>query len=104
MRIPLNANDAYLMLSPRWADLGLAWQIGLLALILIVPVALIVCLCRYELRLVPRPHALSLVGLRLVVLTLLWVVVALQPTVSRFDTEMVPSEVLVAVDISQSMD
>jgi hypothetical protein len=104
MRIPLNVNDAYLMLSPRWADFGLAWQIGLLALILIVPVALIVCLCRYELRLVRRSHALGLLGLRLVVLTLLWMVVALQPTVSRFATEMVPSEVLVAVDISQSMD
>ena len=51
-----------------------------------------------------RTHALGLLGLRLVVLTLLWLIVALQPTVSHFDTEMVPSEVLVAVDMSQSMD
>jgi hypothetical protein len=104
MRISLNADDTYLMLAPRWADLGLAWQIGLLTLVLVLPVALVVCLYRYELRLVRRPHALGLLGLRLVVLTLLWAVVALQPTVSHFDTEMVPSEVLVAVDISQSMD
>jgi hypothetical protein len=104
MRISLNADDTYLLLSPRGADLGLAWQVALLAIILAVPVALVVCLYRYELRLVRRSHALGLLGLRLVVLTLLWVMVAMQPMLSHFDMEMVPSEVLVAVDISQSMD
>src|SRR5258708_5343224 len=104
MRIPIGGGGTFLVLAPRWADLGIAWQFGLLALLVFVPVGLVVWLYRYELQIVRGWHARGLLGLRVVVLALLWIVVALQPTVSTFDVQMVPSEVRIAVDMSPSMD
>ena len=104
MRFPLGGDDTYLILSPRWADLGPAWQIALFSLLLLVPLGLIAWLYRYELRLVRGWHAAGLLGLRLVLLAALWAVVILQPTVSHFESEQVPSRVTIAVDLSQSMD
>ena len=103
MRFPLG-DDTYLILSPRWADLGLAWQGALFALFFLVPVALIVWLYRYELRLIRRWHASGLLGLRLLLVASLWAVVIVQPTVSHFESEHVPGRVTIAVDLSQSMD
>ena len=104
MRFPLGGDDTYLILSPRWADLGPAWQIALFSLLLLVPLGLIAWLYRYELRLVRGWHAAGLLGLRLLLLAVLWAVVILQPTVSHFESEQVPSRVTIAVDLSQSMD
>lgn len=104
MRIPIGGGDTYLILAPRWTDLGIGWQLGLLALLLVVPVGLVVWLYRYELQIVRAGHAAGLLGLRLVLLALLWIVVALLPTVSTFDVQMVPSAVRIAVDMSQSME
>src|SRR5436305_13896457 len=104
LRIALDADETYLILAPRWADLGPAWQAGLLALLLLLPVGLVVCLYRYELRLIRPLHAVGLLGLRLLLLMLLWGVVTLRPTVAHLETETVPSRVCVAVDLSASMD
>ena len=54
LKFRLDSDDTFLILAPRWADLGSAWQIGLLALMLVVPLLMILCLYRYELRLVSR--------------------------------------------------
>src|SRR5205823_6306358 len=54
LKFRVHADDTFLILAPRWADLGTYWQMGLLALLLFVPFGLILWLCRYELRLVSR--------------------------------------------------
>src|ERR1043166_3883374 len=104
MRFPLGGDDTYLILSPRWADLGAGWQIALFALLLALPLALIVWLYRYELHLTRRLHAIGLLGVRVLLLASLWAVVVVQPTVSHFESERVPSRVAIAVDLSESMD
>src|SRR5205807_7189113 len=104
MRFSLGADETYLILSPRWTDLGLGWQVALIAFLLLLPAGLVVWLYRYELMLIRRFHALGLLGLRLLLLLLLWGVVILQPTVAHFETQTVPSRVCVAVDLSGSMD
>lgn len=103
-RIPLSLENASLELTPRWSGLGSTWSMILLALLLLVPVLLVGLLARYELRLVRTSVAIPLLGLRLLVIVALWFVVAFEPTLLRWRTEEVPGEVLVAVDLSGSMD
>jgi hypothetical protein len=103
-RIPLPARDSALLLIPRWGDLPGPLQLALLVLLCLVPVALVVWLYRYELRLVARSTASLLLVLRLVALFLLLFLVLLQPVVGRTVTQDLPGHVLVAVDRSDSMD
>jgi hypothetical protein len=102
--IPLPFTDAFLFLSPRWGELSGFAQTVLLLLVALVPVALVVWLYRYELRLVSRVRATGLLLLRLAVLLLLAALVCLQPALARVTTEEVPGRVLVAVDRSGSTD
>jgi hypothetical protein len=104
LRIPLNAETTELILTPRWADLGLPWQPALLTLLLLVPAGLVVWLYRYELRLVRPAHARGLLATRLVVVLHLWIMVALQPALSHHGADATPGRVVVAVDLSASMD
>jgi hypothetical protein len=104
LKIRLDADDTYLIFSPRWADLGAAWQVALLALLLIVPLALILYLCRYELRLISRGNAAGLLMLRLVMLFVLWFTIGMQPHFAEIRIEETPSRVRVAVDLSSSMN
>src|SRR4051794_9826291 len=103
-RIPLPGTDAFLLLSPRWGELSPMAQVALLLLIVAVPVALVVLLYRYELRLIRRGAAIGLLGLRLLVLLLILFLLGLQPVYARTHTEELPGRVLVAVDRSDSMD
>ncbi|MSQ93382.1 MAG: VWA domain-containing protein [Gemmataceae bacterium] len=103
-KVPLNSEDTFLILAPRWADLGPTWQMALLALILVAPVALVLSLYRYELWLIQRRHALGLLSLRMLVLFVLWIVVGLQPHLANERVEETPGRVRVAVDLSASMD
>src|SRR5262249_38494774 len=103
LKLPLGTDDSYLILAPRWADLGLAWQIGLLALLIVVPLALIFWLYRYELRLVAPLQAGGLVLLRISILFILWTTIALQPRLAKISVEETPGRVRVAVDLSSSM-
>jgi hypothetical protein len=93
-----------LLLAPRWGDSSNPWQLGLWLLIGIVPVFLVLWLYRYELRLVRRWVAVSLLFLRLVVLVLILFLVGFQPIVAHSITEELPGRVLIAVDCSDSMD
>src|SRR5688500_12084603 len=79
-RVPLPADDTYLLLVPRFGGPALA-------LLLVVPLALVLWLYRYELKLIHRLPALVLLGLRCVVLVLLWLIAGLQPTVARYHEE-----------------
>src|SRR4051812_37026537 len=103
-RISLPFTDWSLLLSPRWGDMGSAAQVTLLALLGLVPVALVVWLYRYEMRLIRRSTAVLFLGLRLVVIALLWCVVGLQPVLARSTTEELAGRVLIAVDQSGSMN
>lgn len=100
----LGSDDAFLILTPCGADLGPAWQIGLLALLLLVPLGLIVCLYRYELRLVAGWQACGLLALRLALLLVLWLAIGVQPHLADIYVEETPGRVRVAVDLSSSMD
>ena len=100
----LGSDETFLILAPRWADLGAPWQIGLLALLLVVPVGLIVWLYRWELRLVERWQACGLLGLRLLILFVLWFAVGLQPRLADIHVAETPGRVRIAVDLSSSMD
>lgn len=104
LKFPLGPDDTFLILTPRWADLGPAWQNGLLALLFVLPLALIVWLYRYELRLISLPSACGLLALRLAMLLLIWLAVGLQPHLADFHVEEMPGRVRVAVDLSSSMD
>src|SRR5437868_98655 len=96
--------DAFFILSPRWPELGTLGQIGLLALLLLVPFGLIVWLYRYELRLVTGLPAAGLLALRSLILLVIWVAIGLQPHFAEVRVDERPSRVRVAVDLSASMD
>src|SRR5579885_1459915 len=96
--------DAHLLLTPQWPGLPPTLRILLLCLLCTTPIALVLWLYRYELRLVPRSVASVLLGLRLLVLALLLFLVCLQPVYAQDRTDGVPGRVLVAVDRSDSME
>src|ERR1019366_73084 len=100
----LGSDDTFLLLAPRGADLGAHAQIGLLALLVLMPLGLTLWLSRYELRLISRVQATGLLILRLLILAILWFVVALQPHFAEVHVEETPGRVRVAVDLSSSMD
>src|SRR5437899_2182114 len=100
----LHSDEAFLILAPRWADLGPTWQIGLLALLLAVPLGLVVWLYRYELRLISRLHAVSLLSLRLLILLVIWLTIGLQPQFANIHVDETPGRVRIAIDLSASMD
>src|SRR5262249_12355503 len=104
IRIPWFGPDDYLLLTPRWEDLGPAAQGVLLALVYLVPLALVLWLYRYEMRLVPRGRAFALLLLRLLVLLVPVTLVSLRPRLTHETHQELPGRVMVAVDLSDSMD
>ncbi|HKB42508.1 MAG TPA: hypothetical protein VKD72_39135, partial [Gemmataceae bacterium] len=104
IRIPWFEPDNYLLLTPRWEDLGPALQGALLALVYLVPLGLVLWLYRYEMRLVPRGRAFALLLLRLVVILVPVTLVSLRPVIAHETREELPGRVLVSVDLSDSMD
>src|SRR5205085_2708583 len=60
-------------------------------------------LCRYEMKLVARSTARVLLTLRVLALTLLVLLVGLQPVYARTAQEELPGRVILAVDVSDSM-
>ncbi len=102
IRIPLPSPDTHLLLSPRWGEIPLAAQVLLLVLCL-TPVALVVWLYRYEMRLIRRRVALALLALRLVVLALLLFLFCFQPVWAHETRHALPGRVLIAVDRSDSL-
>jgi hypothetical protein len=102
-RIDFPFTDAHLLLTPRLGGMSRFTQVGVLLLILAVLLYLIFRLYRHELRLVPRRMALLLLGLRLALVAVLFLVTSMKPALARTVSETVPSKVLIAVDRSDSM-
>ncbi len=102
LHIPLTGHD--ILLSPRWGDDSPNWLLALLAPVVLVPIALIVWLYTYELRLINRLAATALLGLRLVVVALLLLLVGLQPALLPVRPEPARQRVLVLIDRTESMD
>jgi hypothetical protein len=102
-RIPLPARDTNLLLAPRWGDGTQPLPLLLWLLVGLVPLLLVLWLYRHELRLVRRGVAVGLLGLRLLVLVLVFFLVCFQPIVAHSTSEELPGRVLVAVDRTDSM-
>jgi hypothetical protein len=104
--IELPFTDSVLLLSPRLGEWGETAQWTTLALLALVPLALVIWLYRFELRMLTRGTALTLLSLRLAVILLLWCVICLQPSITRITTATreLPTRVLVGVDLSGSMN
>lgn len=96
--------DTYLLLSPPWQHLSAWLRWPLLVCLVVGPFVLLLQLYRYELRLVHRLTALTLLFLRLTVLTLIVGLVVMQPVYARDVRSTLPGRVIVVVDRSASMD
>jgi hypothetical protein len=103
-KLPLDGDGAFLILTPRWSDFGAAWQVGLLALTILLPLLLILCLYRYELRLVSPLAACGTLFLRLLILLVILVAIAVQPHFAHESVDETQGRVRIAVDLSASMD
>jgi hypothetical protein len=90
--------------APQWPGLSPAMQTTVFVLLAVVPLALMLWLYRYELKLVSRLTAGTLLGLRLVVLALIWFLVCLRPTYAHDHTDHLQGRILVFVDRSNSMN
>ena len=93
----LKTDTQFDFLPSPWPEI----TIGLLG---IVPLVLLVWLYLYEIRLVQSWAAVGLLGLRLVVLGLLWFIVCWQPTLIRPRVKGHKHQVIVVVDYSDSMN
>src|SRR4051794_16209928 len=82
-RIDFPFTDAHLLLTPRFGGLSRWTQVVLLLAILAVLLYFIVRLYRHELRVVPKRFARVLLGLRLALVTLLFLVISLKPAVAH---------------------
>jgi hypothetical protein len=102
LKLPYDLGDV--LLTPQWGGLPPTLQTSLLSVVCLVPLALVLWLYRYEMRLVPRLMAIGLLCLRVTVLALLLILVTLQPIYGRTRTDSLPGYILVAVDRSESMD
>lgn len=104
LRIALPSDEMFLLLAPRWSGWGDAAQTIALVTLFLAPLALMLGLYRYELKLVSRRAAASLLLLRVVAVLVLWCLVGLQPTLAHVECKETPSRLLVAIDLSASMD
>src|SRR5207248_2945470 len=68
-----------------------------------VPLGLVFWLYRYEMKLVARSTARVLLALRVLALTLLVLLVGLQPVYARTAQEEMPGRVILTIDVSDSM-
>jgi len=93
------------MASQRLTFLGLEsfWWGALVISCFALAVAIVVSIYRYERRLVPRPVGFGLLALRTSILFAL-LLMALQPTYTWTTTRRDQNRVLVALDVSESMD
>lgn len=105
--MPLPWPDSSLQFTLPGEGLGTLLQVGVVCLAVIaclVPVLLILWLYYYEIRLVSRRLAATLLSLRLGALALLLLLLFFQPVYGHDVTISLPGRVVVAVDRSGSMD
>jgi hypothetical protein len=103
-RFSLPWRDSSMLFSFPLEGLNPVLRALLLLAVVVLPLALLCMLYRYELRLAPRLTALSLFGLRLAVFVLVLFLVCLQPIYARERVFELPGRILIAVDRSSSMD
>jgi hypothetical protein len=103
LKIPLPFPHTELLVTPRWAEFHWAAQVGMILLALL-PLALVLWLYRYELQVVRKGTAITLLALRMVALGFLLFIALLQPVVARESSVETPSRVFVTLDRSASMD
>jgi hypothetical protein len=103
LRVPLPEENSYLMLAPRWTELGMTGQVVVLALLFLAPLVLVAWLYRRELKRVGGSTAFVLLFVRFLLVGLVGVLIGLQPVVARYGSSQ-GGRVLVAVDRSSSMD
>src|SRR5262249_44532273 len=103
VRIDFPLTDCTLLLQPRFAESSLAIQI-LGTILGLVPLVFMVWLYRCELRLVRASIARCLLGLRVAVVALILFLIGFQPVIARTVTTRVPGRVLIALDLSDSMN
>src|SRR5688500_15348435 len=102
---PLKFNESdELRFVLRWSEVTPETQTTIFALLCLVPLGLILWLYRYEMQLVTRRTAISLLLLRTLVIGLILFLVCAQPIFVHTDREKLPSRILIAVDLSESMD
>jgi len=101
--IPLPFTDSYLMFSPPWDEWSGWANTDAWMVLALIPVALVVWLYRYELQLVSRFTATSLLLLRMLVLFVVISLVGLGPILAHTVSEELPGRVVIAVDRSDSM-
>src|SRR5262245_38750890 len=102
-RIALASEDSFLLLAPRWSGWGDVDQAVALAGLLLVPLVLIIALYSYEMKLIARRSAATLLLLRVLGLLVLWGLAGLQPTIAQVEHEETSSRLVLAVDLSASM-
>ena len=102
-RIVLPFSDGSLLLTPRLGFLSRYGQAIVLFLLLFLLLFLIFRLYHYELQFINRKAARSLLGLRLVIVGLIFFVVGMKPSMRYTATRVIPSRILVSVDRSDSM-
>jgi len=93
------------MTTQRLTFLGLEsfWWASLIVLCFLVAVGLVVRIYQYERKLVSRSVGWGLVSLRICVLLLI-LLMALQPTLSWTSNSKEQTKILIALDVSESMD
>lgn len=103
-RIDLFRAGEYLLLTPRWGEWQPWLQITVMLLLCLIPLSLIIYLYRTELKIITKGAASLLLSLRLVVVTLVLFLVCLQPTYGMDREKEIPGRVILAVDVSESMN
>ncbi|MFM7148487.1 MAG: hypothetical protein ACKO23_01465 [Gemmataceae bacterium] len=103
-RIPLPWSESSLLIHLPWENLTPWIRVPLLAAILFLPLLLVILLYRYELRLVPKLTAFFLFLIRLSVIFLVSSLICLQPILAQDRNTDRPGKVLVALDLSESMN
>lgn len=101
--VSLPFTDAVLRLSLPFPGLSASTRVGLTLLCVVLFFALLGLLYRYEMRLIRRRFALSLLALRLAAFAVIFITLAFEPVLARSVKEEVPGKVLIAVDRSDSM-
>ena len=102
-RIQLPWGDDYLIFRLPFKELGSFGQWSVVIGGFFVLMGLILFLYRYESRLVERRFALILLGLRTLVVLVIYCVTTLQPMRGHIYTETIPSRVVIGLDRSDSM-
>lgn len=104
LELPLLGLDGPLTLTPRWGDESNPLPLLGIGLALLLAWGLVFWLFRWEARLIRLRAAVALLSLRVLLLTCLWFVAFFQPQIAPAVPDVPKERVLIALDLSESMD